>query len=1136
MTPANCPNQAELRAFNLGDLPLDRVEAIAAHLEACPACEAAVRNLDAVQDQALVLLRRSGEITRGPTSGSTPLAVDELPPLAPMPDRIGEYQLLNELGRGGMGVVYRAWHEPLRRLVALKMMLASRFADAKHRARFHVEAEAFARLQHPNIVQVHGIGEHEGQPYFTLEYVDGGTLANRLGDKPAAPEQAAAWLETLALAVAHAHGQGLVHRDLKPSNVLLTAEGQLKIVDFGLAKLLQGASIETGSRLIVGTPEYMAPEQAVGQAVGPTADIYSLGVLLYVCLTGRPPFQGLTPLDTLTQACERNPVPPRQLQPKVPRDLETICLKCLEKEPRRRYANAAALAEDLRRFLDGRPVVARPSPIWERAWKWARRRPAVAGLSAAVVLVTALTLVLTSWLWLRAEDRAEQARLAKITADEGRQQAEEIQARLALRQGQALCEQGDIRRGLLWMASGLEKAQSAGATALERPLRINLAEWAARLDRPLGQLHNPAHVHALAFDPSGHLLLASGRDGRIHWWDVQTGKEDGTALVHPTGILVPWVASLAFSPDGRRLATGGHGGVAVWDVARRVLDGKVLEHEREVVVWGIAFLPDGQHLATASSEGAVRIWDLASRRVVLGPLWHVHNENCFALAISPDGKLLASGGNPGRAQLWDLAKGEPIGPPLQHPRDVLSVAFSKDGSWLLTSTRGGTLHTWDTHTGRAVDLPAHGDEITCVRFSPDGRWFATGAGDGVGRLWDAITLKTTGPVYRFREGITALTFSPDGRRLAFGSPDGTIHLVELSASRAVGPGLRLPSEVHAVLYTPDGRRLLTSAREGAQWWDSETGKPYGNLLPMPEGCDLEAAVLSPDGTALARGRWASPDGRNWFGAAELEDPATGQRRWRTPDLPRTIRVTAFSPDGRTLFVAGGEVKLGGAGLWDVASGRRERTLFQALGNVHVQQAVFFPDGRTLLAACDDGQARLWDVTTDAEVHSLLHASAVTACALDRSGERMLTGCQDGTARLWDATTQRPLLAPLRHEAEVKAVAFSPDGRTLLTGSRDGTARFWDAGTGEPLGPALRHADAVRTVAFHPDGHRVATGSSDRTAQQWLVPAPALEGDPAAVRLWAEVLSGMELDAQGAVQLLTAPAVEERQRLLHGFFR
>jgi predicted Ser/Thr protein kinase len=285
------------------------------------------------------------------------------------------YDILGELGRGGMGVVYRARQAGLNREVALKMILAGAHAGPEERTRFRAEAEAVARLQHPNIVQVHATGEHEGRPFFSLEYCPGGSLAGRLQGGTYPDREAAALVEGLAQAVQYAHEHGIVHRDLKPANVLLAEDGQAKITDFGLAKHLQGDAAHTRTGEILGTPSYMAPEQAAGRVrdVGPATDVYALGAILYELLTGRPPFQAATDFDTILQVLDRDPVPLRQLNGRVSRDLETVCLKCLQKEPRQRYASARELADDLRRFLDGEPVRARPPGVARLAGRWVRQ-------------------------------------------------------------------------------------------------------------------------------------------------------------------------------------------------------------------------------------------------------------------------------------------------------------------------------------------------------------------------------------------------------------------------------------------------------------------------------------------------------------------------------------------------------------------------------------------------------------------------------------------------------------------------------------------------------------------------------------------------------------------------------------------
>jgi tetratricopeptide (TPR) repeat protein/tRNA A-37 threonylcarbamoyl transferase component Bud32 len=350
------------------------------------------------------------------------------PPDAPCPGWVGSYEVLGELGRGGMGVVYKAREARLNRLVALKMVLAGEHAGPEDLVRFQAEAEAVARLHHPNIVQIYEVGQHGGLPFFALEYLEGGGLAHKLQGAPLPAREAAQLVETLARAVQAAHERGIIHRDLKTANVLLDRDGRPKITDFGLAKRVEGGAGLTQSGAIVGTPSYMAPEQAQGRgkAVGPAADVYALGAVLYECLTGRPPFKAATPLDTVLQVLSEEPVPPRRLQSKTPRDLETICLKCLRKEPAKRYASALALANDLRRFLGGEPIQARPVGVWERGVKWARRRPAVTALLATLALVVAGGFSGLTVLWLRAERAREGEANQRVAAERDRAMAQAV--------------------------------------------------------------------------------------------------------------------------------------------------------------------------------------------------------------------------------------------------------------------------------------------------------------------------------------------------------------------------------------------------------------------------------------------------------------------------------------------------------------------------------------------------------------------------------------------------------------------------------------------------------------------------------------------------------------------------------------
>jgi WD40 repeat protein len=1090
------------------------------------------------------------------------------------------YDILGELGRGSMGTVYKARQVSLGRLVALKVVLRGPGDGVEEVERLRGEATAAARLQHPNIVQIHEIGTQDDYWYLALEYIEGSTLQQHLGGRPQNPRQAAQLVETLARAVHFAHERGIIHRDLKPANILLQIANLQsaicnlqsaipKVTDFGLAKLLdQIGHTKTGD--ILGSPCYMAPEQARGENrhITPAADVYALGAVLYEMLTGQPPFKAITVLDTLEQVTNRDPVPPRQLQPHTPRDLETICLKCLAKQPRQRYASAAALADDLRRFRTGEPIVARPTPAWERLGRWAKRQPVVAGLSAAVVAIALAGFALVLWQWLRAEGEAgragerargeAQARAAEVQA---RRLAVEEQARLALYQGQALCDQGEVSRGLLWLARALDLAVPAVADKLEHAIRVNLADWASQLSPTQHTLRHGAPVLYLAFAPDGKTLASVGKSPEVHLWDTATGQEAGPALVHEprardwiNRLTKPeaspgWIGRIVFNPRDARMAvtTDDDGRAYLWDLVRRMPMGQPLPHAHDHMLWGAAFHPDGRRLVTLCDDGAVRWWDVATHAPIGEPWWHTRTEpGYYTLALSPDGRMLATGGRDCRVIRWNVATGQELKPSLEHDSGVVQLVFSPDGRKLITATRGGTVHVWDARKGRPLDLPAQGREVAGLAVSRDGRLLATGSAGGIVRLWDTATWRPVGQTCTYPAPVTALAFRPDGRILAIGQDDGTVRLTALPQVRAVGSPLQVGADVQHLAYSRDGRRLLTGTPDGARWWDLTTGRPSGPLMhgETPElraglhdlligrqyGPREEAygTAYAPDGRTVATVRSSGTEG--WMlGRAELWDAATGKLIGQTLTQPEPLRGVAYSPDGRSILTWCNTPAR--TVLWDAATLRPRLSLLRGLRG-RVRQAVFSQDGQTLLLGCDDGRARFWDPVRDQEIdpgHCPTHAYPITAVAYGPRGDLVATGCHAGTVRLWEVAS-RKMLGDLRGSAgEIAALAFSPDGSVVLTGSLDGTARFWDVATGSSLGPPLRHANAVLSVAFHPDGETVATGSKDGRARRWRVPSAPRAGDVEEVRTWVEVLTGQELtDDPIGVRAQGVDALRERR--------
>ncbi len=874
--------------------------------------------------------------------------------------------------------------------------------------------------------------------------------------------------------------------------------------------MLESDSNLTQSGVFIGTPSYAAPEQVEGRSVGPAADIYALGAILYHMLTGRPPFQAATVFQTLDHVKTADPVPPSRLQPGLPRDAETIALKCLEKDPLRRYADAAALAEDLDRFLAGRPILARPTGTVERARKWVRRRPAVALLSAAVAAVTILGIILVTWQWRRAEAKAAAAAAATELAQRARLVASEGEARLTLQQALALCDQGEVVRGLSWLANSLKLAEDARSAELDRPIRINLADWEGQLTRPLRLLpmRHPAPILGFAFRRAGRALVSVGEDGVARTWDTATGSEIGPPLKledDPAGIRLE---RARFGPgeDGLLGTVDDRGRVAVWDVDHRRRLASPASCPPGQRIRDIAF-PNARDLVTCSDDGILRWWVIGCRRGMPGcqPIEGASGQQGGdrTMAVSSDGRTLATGGRDRRVRRWDVATRKSVDPDLHQDAPVGVIALTPDGRTVITGRRAGRLHVWDAETERGFDLPPQGTDVVSLAVSPDGRVLASGTEGGVVRLWDTSLLGPIGPTCKFAGAVTALAFDPRGRVVAIGGEDGTIRLRELPPRKALGPPLRVGQPVQTLTFGNGGRRLLIGTAEGSQWWD-----PAGRAACKScRGRDdrpgdgpstrLEAVTVSPDGRTLATARRVQARDQA-LGRVELHDAATGRLLRQTPDQPHAISGLAYSPDSKWLLTWGpgpGTVR-----LWDATTLRDPSPRLRSL-DAPILQAAFSRDGRKLLLGCRDGRARLWDPDADVEIdrdHRPRHAYPITAVAFDPARSRLVTGCHAGTVRVWDATRGTMLYELRQNAGEIVVLAFSPDGSMLVTASHDGTARFLDAESGRQLGPVMHHADAVLCIAFHPDGKSVVTGTRDGMVQRWSTPSPPMSGGVAEI--------------------------------------
>lgn len=1063
----------------------------------------------------------------------------------PLPSRfkrVSTFDIIECIGKGGMGVVYKAEDTQLKRHVAVKMLLAADHASQTDLNRFHLEAETVAKLQHENIVQVYEVGQHEQHPYIALEYIDGSDLGRLVAGQPQPQITAARVASVLARAMQHAHENGIVHRDLKPANILMKqassskaasstsamtislssgsltshddtarerrlasaqtlntaqapdegfAEAEIfpldqsrefvpKITDFGLAKNLTAAAGLTASGLVMGTPQFMAPEQASEQhgQIGVETDIYGIGGILFYLLTGRPPFTGSTPVETILAVRNEQPVAPRTLVPGTSADLDTICLRCLEKDPGRRFSSASELADELDRFLSGEPILSRPVGHLERSWRWCRRNSVVAALLATCAFLTVAGFGAVTWKWREAKAHELEANVARGSAVRAQHSLQRQTSRLLFDRGLELCERGNINEGVHWFLASLKACPSMPDDARwESAIRTNLSGWLREVNLQRFRFELEERPMVLAVHPGGTQALAGCLGGRVYRLDLETGR----ILAPPIQLDITesgWsgVWALEYHPSGDWFFAGG--GAQSTGTLRS--EGLLQKFDSQTG----APIGDGVRLPY-SVEGALVIDE--GDTVVVGVGDHDRGEGFIQLLetqeLRPVSPRLDA---PGRNHAFQRTT---------NPR-VLRISFQTTNqtqrSWLdlkrwkiiaLTNSQTDPKETENSSSDPLATSDRESEPLN-LEAKPDSPYFA---------FKDSSALKIPPAFMATNANQNKLAWLEGSAVVVADAARGHSSLDQDSPVSNWRSNLGMD----AIAIDPMQRFVLGGTADGHAWLRKISNGEFATL-PWQHGERVGAVAFNHDGSRFAIGS----------SRMRVFDTATTTPCTEWLSHTNTISALAFSPDGRIL--AAGDYAQNVI-LWDPQTGRQ-------LGDPIPQNDIvislaFSPDGRQLAVgtASDwnhDPQARLWDLETRKPVGPpMRHGHYVRDLAFTSDGEELLTISSDSTIRIWSSHDCRPVTEPIPYSHGWGRAVLSPDDQTILSGAQNGDLRLWLTQTGAPIsGKAYRTGRPISALNFSQDGSLFAVGYRDGTTQLFdsrefvpLGPARAAGGSVRQVR-------------------------------------